>query len=72
MALKATSIITAKTNIGNRKKIVFDMNFFIELKWIQNYAKTDYTFAYFISEIPLNYSSNEKAIPRQNLISASA
>ena len=26
----------------------------------------------FISETPLNYSLNEKAIPRQNLISASA
>ena len=26
----------------------------------------------FISETPLNYSSNEKAIPRQNLISVSA
>ena len=48
------------------------MNFFIELKWIQNYAKTEDFFAYFISETPLNYSSNEKAIPRQNLISVSA
>ena len=48
------------------------MNFFIELKWIQKYAKTDYIFTFFSSEKPLNYSLNEKAIPRQNLISASA
>ena len=58
--------------MGNRKKMVFNMNFFIELKWIQKYAKTKDSFAYFISETPLNYSSNEKAIPRQNLISVSA